>query len=537
MALTRITQDLQRITRRHGRVLHDVGERPARVARQDVEAKLRLDDRLGREIEASGRPGPVRLTKASGRDLPSPQNASAARHLGSSLPANTPISAAERQFAAEAIADLKKHFGPAADLESLVTPIEPGDVVAAARRRATRNAHWWHGLSEEQRSAMVRVRPHLIGNTDGIPYAYRDRANRLAITQDLEAHLVWRPTGRRSGLPKAELMTLRNIVRIRDHLADLERRAHTLGAREVQVLAYNPRAYKGNGRIVVSIGDADRAEIVTRHIGGVGTTARKLENRARLVGNEWEMTTRYAGHNRIASIIDIGYRHPIAMLPPEPAKPIFAEVGGYVVTRDLVSYNATRDAWAGLPGGATEPRLHTLLGHSFGSTTICHAGQGGRLAGEIDQIILSGAPGAGPLTRAADFGIGKQNVYVLASHRDPVTVVGADTAAGQGRFLNTGHGPDPANERFHAVRVAAEPPSTPPFDNPKRIHTGYNAFADTQTRQPTEALHSIALIAAGRGDEAMRVVHRPAVDTPTLRHRIGTLPTDPEQARAAQRQE
>ncbi|WP_157129528.1 alpha/beta hydrolase [Nocardia amamiensis] len=550
--LARITQDLRGLTSKAMQDWQDIGTAVAGSVVRDVDEKVHLDQRGRHEIEKAGEglTAPKRMGECADEVARSGSRPARAefgssfpvaghrpRHLGLSLPEDSPITADERGFAAEAVTKLKDRYGPAANVNRLVSRIEPDEVVTASRARATQNARWWDTLSEHERSAMVRVRPHLIGNTDGIPYAVRDRANRLSITRDLERYLGQRPTGgqRRSGLTRAELAHLRNIVRTRDHLAIIEHQARAIGARDVQVMAYNPRAYGGNGRVAVSIGDADRAEIVTRHIGGFGTTLRSLEYRSTFVCNEWEVTTRYAGHDRAAAIIDIGYHHPISVVPPEPAKPLFAEVGGYVVARDVASYNATREATSNLPNGAVTPRLHTLLGHSYGSTTVCYAGDGGRLAGEIDQVVLSGSPGAGPLTHAADFGIGTENVYVLAAHRDPITALGAETTAGQGRFLGTGLGLDPANARFDAIRVAAEPPHTPAFGSRLQIHQGYNSFADPQTREPTEALHNIGLIASGRGDEAVRVVHRPAVDTPTLRHRIGTLPVDPEQTRVARR--
>lgn len=532
-AISRIVANLKRLTKQEADHLAATTKETVRVVVQGTDEKIHLDHR--HDIEKAGEG--LRASEHTGaRSRSSHSTAShRQRHLGPSLPEDSQITADERHFAAEAVAKLKGHFGPTGNVSCLVTRIEPNEVVTAARARATRNARWWHTLSEDEQSAMVQVRPHLIGNTDGIPYAVRDRANRLSITQDLERYLRRQPSdGRRSGLTHAELTHLRNIVHTRDHLAMIEHRAHAIGARDVQVMAYNPRAYGGNGRVAVSIGDADRAEILTRHVGGFGTTLRSLEYRSTFACNEWEMTTRYAGHDRAAAIIDIGYHHPISLVPPEPANPMFAEVGGYVVARDVASYNATREAWANLAYGAATPRLDTLIGHSYGSTTVCYAGAGGRLAGEVDQVVLSGSPGAGPLTHAADFGIGAENVYVLTAHRDPIAALGAQTMTGQGRFLGTGLGLDPANAHFQAIRVAAEPPRTPAFGSRMQIHQGYNSFANPRTKEPTEALHNMGLITAGRGDEAVRVLHRPAVDTPTLRHRVGTLPVDPEQARIAQ---
>ncbi|MEU2014068.1 alpha/beta hydrolase, partial [Nocardia sp. NPDC019302] len=380
--------------------------------------------------------------------------------------------------------------------------------------------------------------PDLIGNTDGVRYRVRDYANRRSITRQLERLRKRTRTEERRNraLTTAEKIQLRNLESTRDQLADIERYVQEFGAPPVFLIAYAPQKYKGNGRVVVSIGDADTATNVTRHVGGFGTTLRSLSYRSKFAGAQYEVASRYAPDESQAAIIDIGYHHPTKLVkggepvfPLDPMQTRFAEVGGYVVARDTVSYNATREALAAQLG-IELPSRRTLIGHSYGTTTVCYAGRDGRLAKEIDQVILTASPGAGPMTSAKEFGIGAANVYALTSEGDPIAKLGAHTHGRRGRYLNRGLGIDPANEIWGAVRIAAEPPDTPAFKSGMQIHQGYNSFVDIEDRIPTTALNNIGLITSGLAAAATREKHRPAMDRPNLREQSDT-PTDPRQRR------
>ncbi|WP_429455213.1 sugar transferase [Nocardia sp. GP40] len=181
---------------------------------------------------------------------------------------------------------------------------------------------------------------------------------------------------------------------------------------------------------------------------------------------------------------------------------------------------------------AVRAHLLTLCGHSYGSTTVCEAGAGGHLAGEIDQVILTGSPGAGSMSHASEFGIG-DNVYVFSSYRDWLTYLGAATPGSRGRVFSRGLGPDPATEAWGAIRVDAETPRNPEFRHQMAIHQGYNAFAAADSEEQTVPLHNQALIVSGAAHLATRAEHHPNRLDPARRQRILTLPHDPERSRKA----
>lgn len=414
---------------------------------------------------------------------------------------------AEIRLADQAIAKLKNYLGPDATLLSLTVPVDPDRLIEESWDRATKVSQWWHALTDGERAAIIAVHPHQIGNADGVLYAARDVANRRSITRDINRFLERRPTGRRflrRTLSKQEHQQLLNLVMTLRQLAAIVDDVRDIGSPPVQLIAYDATAYDGNGSITVSIDDADGASIVSRHLGGLGTTLRTLGKRAKSVLAQHKNSLRHAPEATQAAIIDIGYHHPTAV--DEVRASILAEQGGDVVAAGIVAYDATRTAAAAQPGGAAAPQLRNLVAHSYGSTTLCFAGRDSRLADYFDQVILVASPGAGPMDSADDFGIG-DNVYALADDRDPVTKAGGETPEPDNRYFGFSHGRNPAGP-WGAIRLNAAAP--PELRDVIRIHQSYFSYSDPENQVPSTALNNIALVCAGLAALAERVPHRPA---------------------------
>ncbi|MEV4128535.1 alpha/beta hydrolase [Nocardia sp. NPDC049707] len=420
------------------------------------------------------------------------------------------------RLAEGALAKLPDYLGAGASLPSLTAPVDPDQVVEQSATRAKQVAHWWHALSDVERAAMIAVHPHIIGNADGVLYAERDVANRRSINLDIEEFLKRKPdgpkgfltqlrqVGRSRVLTPAETRHLTNLVRTRQQLAAIEREVRDIGSPVIQLIAYDATAYDGDGRCTVAIDDADKGELVTRNIGGVGTTLQKLPLRAKSGIAQFEVSAQHAPDVTAVTIIDIGYHHPNSL--EELWSSEFAEQGAHIVAADIAAYDATREAWTELTG-ATSQRLRTVAAHSYGSTTLGFAGQNGQLAEHIDQIVITGSPGL-PMEHAEEFGIGAENVYVVADDRDPVSKVGGDIGEDSDeRYFGFSHGVDPAGRRWGAVRLTGAQPRR--SFKVKEIHGGYYSFADLSSRVPTTSLNNIALVSAGRAAEAERAAHRP----------------------------
>lgn len=129
-----------------------------------------------------------------------------------------PITDAENDLATAAVAALGENAEP----QQLLHDDYTGDVAAQARAKAEDNADWWYNrIGAEQREAMIRVHPELVGNADGIPVEARDRANRLALERDLTSYRMRTPERLGAGqlvnseFNRAEPDHLRNLIATR----------------------------------------------------------------------------------------------------------------------------------------------------------------------------------------------------------------------------------------------------------------------------------------------------------------------------------
>ena len=105
----------------------------------------------------------------------------------------------------------------------------------------------------------------------------------------------------------------------------------------------------------------------------------------------------------------------------------------------------------------------TVLGHSYGSTTVADAfAQSGMHA---NDAILLGCPGTDLARSAADFHLDGGNLYVGSASSDPVSWIGAapewlpdwlNEGLGYPVGADAGLGIDPAGDAFGSVRFDAE---------------------------------------------------------------------------------
>ncbi|MFF2552668.1 alpha/beta hydrolase [Nocardia sp. NPDC058058] len=458
------------------------------------------------------------------------------------LPVDHPITAAEHQHAADALAKLGHDAEPRQLLHA--------DNVdqAGAHQKARENHDWWQKLTPDEQSAMTRLHPHEIGNADGVPPHVRDQANRLSIARDLAELRERNPrvdkwTSRFSDPEgRQQFQNLQSTIHNLEHAETL---ADTFANRDrtdpsdpsgyrppVHVLSYDSTAFNGEGRAVVAIGDVDHASTVSFHIPGITTTVRSLEvNLNNAFNHFWATSDNVHDPSMVASIAWIGYDAPSgSRIGREMTNPALAQRGGQLLARDVAAFNQTRKINAGLPGGSPPPDVH-LFGHSYGSTTTSYAGSGGRLTGEVSTITLLGSPGAGPVVHAAEFGIGAENVFVASSSRDPVTWIGSSTPGEIARAapgLSMGLGMDPSVEAFGARRVIAQFPGGVKTFSDIGTHTGYYRFHDDAHSIPSESLYNFAKIAAGDKANIIPEFARPDHESLNAWQRnIGSLPSDP----------
>ncbi|MCZ7378413.1 alpha/beta hydrolase [Micromonospora sp. WMMC250] len=323
---------------------------------------------------------------------------------------------------------------------------------------------WWSGLTPAQRRWLIGREPALVGRWDGVPAADRDQANRL--------HLgVWREellAERRnllSRVPPLPLTSLR-LRGVAGRLAGLDALAGRLAA------GGEPRAYllgldpAGEGRVVMALGDPDRADRVLTYVPGMtaglddapgelGRAARVLDRCAAL-----------APGDRSAAVLWLDYDAPDFLT--EAASAGQARDAGPALHRFQEGLRTTHEG---------PPARQTVLGHSYGSLVVGVAAREHGLA--ADALVFVGSPGVGA-AHATELGVPPGEVWASSGSGDVIRAARSADELGRRALLGaaplaavlgwpdrTGHelwfGHDPSDPGFGG-RV---------FDGGRGGHTGY----------------------------------------------------------------
>jgi hypothetical protein len=283
---------------------------------------------------------------------------------------------------------------------------------------------WWSLLTADEQQRLIVVSPASVGNLDGLPARVRSEANESVLDR-LIAQL-----GSDASLDDAGRLTLANCLAVR-HQIDVVRRAkdpHSRVGSVVQLLVFDPRAFAGDGRAAIAVGDVDSADHVAFLVPGYGSTVRAslpgLVGNAALLVREAE---RASAETATATVAWIGYDAPSLL---NVARDDAAEAGADLLAADVMAVQASRDV---------APHL-TVIGHSYGSTTTGTALRD-HVTG-VDDAVLVGSPGPN-VEHVSALHMPSGHVFVGANSRDPVSYVD--------RF-----GMDPTHEAFGAVRFQAE---------------------------------------------------------------------------------
>ena len=381
----------------------------------------------------------------------------------------------------------------AVDLRSALDAVHrgavPSDIDALT---STARGQWWSELTAAEQEAVTREIPEHLAHAGGLPSSARNAANRVLLDRDIaavDAKVVQRST-------RAPLRGLTDRDRnVREIRAAVDRAERESGGEPVTLYDYDPDAFGDDGRAVIGIGDMDRASNVSFSVPGLGTTARTASDG---VGNTLALHKEAkASGGTVATVAWIGYDAPSGMSGLlDVAGEEKAAAGGDALAADLRDFAVARDVVSG--GGAPGPSLH-VIGHSYGSTTVGFAGADGRLAGIVDTVTLLGSPGAGPIARAEDFGIGASNVFVAADDMDPVAHLGAVPGI---PYSGVTLGNDPLTTGFGAQRFGAEGASDSLYID---AHTGY-------FEPGSESLRNLAAIVSGHGDDITHDSRRGILD-------------------------
>ncbi|MHC9297397.1 LuxR C-terminal-related transcriptional regulator [Mycobacterium sp. LTG2003] len=381
----------------------------------------------------------------------------------------------------------------------------PTGAAELASSVAQNNAAWWKKLTPAQQYALTEVYPQHVGNAEGVPVAARHAANVRSLQQlrnDLQAK---RERGEPISRPERDRLARYN--RIQRALDTARTTAERAGLDGPHLLAFDPMAFGGSGRALVSFGeDPYEADRVLWNIPGQGMTIDQLGYCMGDALNNLRSALHEDPDLKAASITWIGYETPSGQSTWQAARHTFARLGGEILYSDIRAFNAARDVWAGDGSHFTD---NHIFAHSYGSTTTSYAGRGGRLHDDVHTITLAGSPGAGPVRHAEEFGIG-DNVFVASSSRDPFTSLGGRTPESAGRIFGIGLGVDPSMDSFGARRITAEFAAAMDHRSNRGTHNAYFRYADKAAEPPlrSESLANFGRIAAGRLDQLHLERHR-----------------------------
>lgn len=281
---------------------------------------------------------------------------------------------------------------------------------------------WWDGLPESERQRFMVACPEILGALDGLPAVVRDRANRVvlgatenALRKELaaeQAQLAAVTGGTRGS-------GVRFIVRIDDltaRLGAIEALRSRLdfapdgpGTAVSYLLGFSA---KGDGKAIVAVGDPDHARHTAVFVPGMGVGIEDVRHEVDRVRDLWTAARGVGGRRDTSTITWLGYDTPDSLthaLNPDPAKEAAPQLGKFVGGLRANHSPASGDHV-------------TVIGHSYGSLVV---GEAARSPGGLraDDIVAVGSPGM-HAHDAAQFGVGREHVWVARAEGDAVPLVG-----------------------------------------------------------------------------------------------------------------
>ncbi|GAB2996954.1 alpha/beta hydrolase [Saccharothrix stipae] len=325
-------------------------------------------------------------------------------------------------------------------------------------------AAWWKSLTKEQQDELLRTKFQELGQLRGLPSEVLDQANRLRIQDDaqrfgaqrdqLDAQLAARAQELGLDPDNSEDMTkllnderyaslneqrqeaatkAENAEKVQKSIEQAETLArdngwlNARGEPDVRILAWDPYGPRGDGGTAIAYGNPDTAKNLAVSVPGTGSTldafsVSQAGNLRAAMGAEGNATIQW-----------LGYDAP-GWAPGEVDNPAQAREGGANLVADVAGYRAAAEA------AGNNPHV-TVIGHSYGSTTVGYAGMNGLAA---DDIAFVGSPGVGA-SNVNQLSAGPGHVYVGATEHDPVV-----QGTSQTWFTEDGSSIGPYDDRFGA---------------------------------------------------------------------------------------
>jgi hypothetical protein len=347
---------------------------------------------------------------------------------------------------------------PAAVNRLLVTP-----------PRASSVAGWWGAIPSSAQKKLATAAPQVIGNLDGVPFAVRDRANRLTLARAVSQL----ETSIDSGAGRAKLIEKRHHLDIlRQVSKTLERHG---GEPKRQLLTLDT---SGEVRAAVAVGDLATADYVSYLVPGMFFTVQGQMYDWTVIAQDlhsqqagWLKTLAVAdpalSGKTAATVAWIGYQTPGVL---DIASLDRAESGANFLGHAIQGIRAAREG--------SQPFV-SLVTHSYGSTAaMMELAKGGMT---VDALAIIGSPGSATQS-ASDLAVTNGNVFVGEAAWDPI--------------VNTAfYGSDPGASAFGAHRMDVAAATDPITHRSLAAAVGHLGYFDTGTT----AMRNLALISLDQG--------------------------------------
>ncbi|MGH3639568.1 MAG: alpha/beta hydrolase [Mycobacterium sp.] len=379
---------------------------------------------------------------------------------------------------------------------------------------------WWQSLPPDKRAQLLKDWPDKLGNLNGVPVADRSTANKTILQQDLDRpaqvaaargvtvdEVLAHPD--KYGMAGPMMTRYNNALKVQEALNNDARDATDANGEtpDILLMKYEPEAFGGDGAAAIAIGNPDKAANTTVMVSGLTTSvaAGTLSDGSGV--NVYNEANRADWNNSTAVVQWMGYDAPDDQAVAEPN---MARNGAQILAPDVNALAVTHEG---------SPAHTTVIGHSYGSTTVADAAAGYGM--HADDVVLVGCPGTDLATSAADFHLPPDgHLFVGSASTDIVTNLGSEHLNVPGVGLGT----DPSMDGFGSTRFHAEVATFSP--NPIHEHTSYFTPG-------SESLFSIADIVSGHGDalehDGMTADHRVAPGLPFHVPGLPQLPViDPE---------
>jgi hypothetical protein len=374
-----------------------------------------------------------------------------------------------------------------ADEYSRAKPEEPL-AIPPAHTRPEDVTKWWDSLGQDQKDQLIAQHPPQLGNLNGISAVVRDAVNRAVLNADINR------AENATELSATDVTRYRNAVRTRDGLK-YDRGPEGPNQRPVMLWAYDPLAFNGLGKAAIAIGNPDYARNTALLVPGNGSSVAQgwMTGHVDAI-NLYDQSLAAVPEGHYTSVIAwMGFEAPHGASDIRVSEPGLARKGGALLAADVNGLWVTHNSLT--------PQHITVIGHSYGSTTVADAFAHNNM--RANDAVLIGCPGTDLAHSAADFHLDGGHVYVGSASTDPITWIGESSGVPvewlKGRLgesgihlpPDAGLGRDPAGDGYGSIRFRAEVPDTESVN--ERHHSHYYMMG-------SEALRAMTDIASGHSE-------------------------------------